>query len=191
MIDEKKFVEELDKKSKEQDERCGYFRRSGDRRSSLICAGITVGLVEAKKIIDEQAKVGEWIPCSEQLPNDRKEKLVYLSSNRVTVAVYNEHRLPHSGDSIGWGYRAPDGYIDFEKETVIAWRPLPEPYRQNDEQEKKQTNADRIRSMSDEELAMCTMCPNENGLGEIECNKSDSCNCYECIVKWLQSEVEE
>lgn len=52
------------------------------------------------------------------------------------------------------------------------------------------TNADRIRSMSDEELAMNMMCPNENGLGEIECDKSDNCNCYECLLKWLQSEVE-
>ena len=53
------------------------------------------------------------------------------------------------------------------------------------------SNADRIRSFSDEELAMNMMCPNENGLAEIECNHSDSCNCYECILKWLQSEVEE
>ena len=30
--------------------------------------------------------------------------------------------------------------------------------------EKPKTNADRIRSMSDEELAMNMMCPNENGL---------------------------
>lgn len=58
-------------------------------------------------------------------------------------------------------------------------------------EEKKQTNADRIRAMSDEELAMNMMCPNENGLAEIECNKDDSCNCYECLLQWLQSEVEE
>ena len=56
---------------------------------------------------------------------------------------------------------------------------------------KPKTNADRIRSFSDEELAMNMMCPNENGLGEIECDKSDNCNCYACILKWLQSEVEE
>ena len=55
---------------------------------------------------------------------------------------------------------------------------------------KRMTQADRIRSMSDEELAMNMMCPNENGLGEIECDKSDNCNCYACILKWLQSEVE-
>lgn len=58
------------------------------------------------------------------------------------------------------------------------------------EYDKPKTNADRIRSMSDEELAMNMMCPNENGLAEIECSKDDSCNCYECLLKWLQSEVE-
>lgn len=56
---------------------------------------------------------------------------------------------------------------------------------------KRMTNADRIRSMSDEDLAMNMMCPNENGLAEIDCDKCDNCNCYECLLKWLQSEVEE
>ena len=60
-----------------------------------------------------------------------------------------------------------------------------------EESSKKQTNAYRIRAMSDEDLAMNMMCPNENGIGEIECDKSNNCNCYECILKWLQSEVEE
>ena len=72
--------------------------------------------------------VGKWISVSERLPEDRKEKLVYLSSGRMTIAIYNEHRLPQSGYSIGWGYRVYDGYIDFEQETVIAWQPLPEPF---------------------------------------------------------------
>lgn len=52
------------------------------------------------------------------------------------------------------------------------------------------TQGDRIRSMSDEELAMCMMCPNENGLAEINCDHSDNCNCHGCILRWLRSEVE-
>lgn len=59
------------------------------------------------------------------------------------------------------------------------------------DEKRPKTHGDRIRAMSDEELAGNMMCPNENGLGEIECNQDDSCNCYECILKWLQSEVEE
>ena len=54
----------------------------------------------------------------------------------------------------------------------------------------KMTNADKIRMMTDDELAMNMMCPNENGLAEIKCDKSDGCNCYECLLEWLQSEAE-
>lgn len=55
----------------------------------------------------------------------------------------------------------------------------------------RKTNADRIRSMTDEELAVNMMCPNENGLAEIDCDKNDNCNCYECLLKWLRAESEE
>lgn len=49
-------------------------------------------------------------------------------------------------------------------------------------------NAEYIKKMSNEDLAMCVMCPNDCGLSEIECNKSDSCNCYACILEWLKKE---
>lgn len=35
------------------------------------------------------------------------------------------------------------------------------------------TNADMIRAMSDEELAENLMCPNEMGIADIPCDKSD------------------
>lgn len=54
------------------------------------------------------------------------------------------------------------------------------------EEPPKRTNADRIRAMSDEELAASIMCPNEIGLAEIECDKSDDCDCYQCCLNWLQ-----
>ena len=55
----------------------------------------------------------------------------------------------------------------------------------------KMTNADRIRNMTDEELATNMMCPNENGLAEIDCDENDNCNCYECLLKWLREESED
>ena len=78
------------------------------------------------------------------------------------------------------------GYSSYKLENVLAWR---------DEcfevVEKPQTNADRIRSMTDEDLAVSMMCPNENGLAKIDCEKNDNCNCYECLLKWLRAESEE
>ena len=71
---------------------------------------------------------------------------------------------------------------------------LPERYEADEKDtpaKKPHTNADRIRSMTDEELAVNMMCPNENGLAEIDCDKNDNCNCYECLLKWLRAESEE
>lgn len=54
----------------------------------------------------------------------------------------------------------------------------------------KQTNADRIRSMTDEELAMALLCVLRNLL------KSDKVcdfnhDCKDCTLSWLQKESEE
>lgn len=52
------------------------------------------------------------------------------------------------------------------------------------------TNGDRIRQMSDEELAVTLMCPAEYDDGF---NKNKNCNaemdkyCCKCVLKWLQS----
>lgn len=64
---------------------------------------------------------------------------------------------------------------------------------QDFEVEKPQTNADRIRNMSDEELAESIMCPAEYDLGfnkECECNGEMKINCCKCTLEWLQSEAE-
>lgn len=49
------------------------------------------------------------------------------------------------------------------------------------------TNADVIRQMGDEELAVTIMCPNETGHAKIECNRDDDCNCCKCCLEWLRS----
>lgn len=50
----------------------------------------------------------------------------------------------------------------------------------------RMTNADKIRSMEDEELAFILMCPHD--IDQDLCIKK---NCYNCVLEWLQSEVEE
>ena len=58
---------------------------------------------------------------------------------------------------------------------------------------RKKTNADRIRSMTDEELALAIMCPAEydsNFNKNEKCNGEMNKNCYECSLKWLRAESE-
>ena len=56
---------------------------------------------------------------------------------------------------------------------------------------KSNTNADRIRNMSDEELALSIMCPADLGFNkECECNGDMNRNCRKCTLNWLQQEAE-
>lgn len=138
-------------------------------------------------LVRERKSVAGWIPVNERLPNEdefiksyRRNKyaaefiVMIKGANRPTTLYFT-----HDG---WWTDNMKDRY------DVTAWMPLPEPYREVELP--KQTNADRIRSMTDEELAIHMMCPNEMGLAEIECDKSDSCNCYECLLNWLWAESE-
>ena len=52
------------------------------------------------------------------------------------------------------------------------------------------TNYEKIRAMSVEEMAAIIMCPNDAGIGNIPCDKSDSSDCFACLLKWLNSEAE-
>ena len=66
------------------------------------------------------------------------------------------------------------------------------------EHDKPKTNADRIRAMSDEELAEflydtatsaeCNICQMKQGW---TCSKTENETCNDGVIKWLQSEVEE
>lgn len=51
------------------------------------------------------------------------------------------------------------------------------------------TNGDLIRNMSNVELAVTLMCPNEMGMTEIKCDRDDKCNCCKCLYEWLKQPV--
>ena len=72
------------------------------------------------------------------------------------------------------GTRELDSCIGYD--VCVAFKP------------KQQTNADRIRAMSDEELAKVLGCPRLDDLGYQKCF---SIGCKECILVWLKQPVKD
>ena len=108
-----------------------------------VQVGIINGVMYSKKIVQEVAEEynGGWIACSERLPEESGYYLVTYHdwSDGNFLPKYDDtyvRRLHYqiSEHFVGWNYpknvddRAEN---DCHKE-VIAWQPLPEPYKERD-----------------------------------------------------------
>lgn len=95
---------------------------------------------KANQIIhDALSAEAEWIPCSERLPEDSGDYLVCLSNG--VIEDYSDCRdvmiMPYDADceAFGWWTERYDpislGFVDsdFNEFEVLAWMPLPKPYR--------------------------------------------------------------
>ena len=75
-----------------------------------------------------------WIPCSEGLPEDGRQVLVYARSVHYALAKYDEMREADGTYKKQWV--TFDAWKPFYTiKEVIAWMPLPEPYQKGEQNE--------------------------------------------------------
>lgn len=105
---------------------------------------IPVYTKKAKQIVHEVAKEynGGWVPCSERLPEEELEKAKKERGSEAVFPVLATINKKHfvTGEKYTTVSRAFYGcYNDknfynscCDKLDVIAWQPLPEPYKERD-----------------------------------------------------------
>ena len=85
--------------------------------SALISASC---IQRIKEIVQEVAKDGGWIPCSERLPEAHKNVLVCENDGEIHLCRYNANMKRFFYDGSDW---------DIKLSEVIAWQLLPAPYQ--------------------------------------------------------------
>lgn len=76
-------------------------------------------MAKLAKLEDAEGKgfSGKWIPCSERLPENAMNVIAQFSSGTVT-------ELRYAGNGIF------EGIYEYSTKVIIAWMPLPEPYKE-------------------------------------------------------------
>lgn len=70
---------------------------------------------------EKEASNGGWIPCSERLPEAYKNVLVCEENGEIHLCRYNANIKRFFYDGSDW---------DIKLSEVIAWQPLPAPFKQ-------------------------------------------------------------
>ena len=126
-----KIIEKLEEKLKKSEER--YHRYLDNSNLSCIFDRSAIEekrvhtIKEMLEIVQEVAEEykGGWIPCSERLPEDDSICIVTVEyPNNETVVDYGWF----DRKSVCWFV----GMQEFRTSNILAWQPLPEPFKECD-----------------------------------------------------------
>ena len=71
---------------------------------------------EKEQDVEEETR---WIPCNERLPEDNTDVIAFFYSGTVTEMRY-------------WGNGIFQGIYEHTTKVIVAWMPLPEPYKEQE-----------------------------------------------------------
>ena len=89
------------------------------QQPARVIAQVNIDTDELISRIKEDYYIGEWIPCSERLPEKSGR---YLVTNTRLGAFEVTWNIFYNGKG-----EAPEGWL--YEDGTIAWMPLPEPYK--------------------------------------------------------------
>lgn len=129
MIDEKKLIAEIRE----------YIDEYKELDMQVIRNLKWCAMMEALELVESQPKVGEWIPCSERLPEEEAKEFIkeHLNGIGYLYPCLLTYRSPNT-EKINVVRFYYDLYQNWfvnlgeepcEKDRCLAWQSLPEPWK--------------------------------------------------------------
>lgn len=109
--------------------------------AQIRTAEVRQSLLDVPSAEVEPVKHGQWIPVSERLPEEDTEVLISYrykegegDTSHVDIDITTYGQMYFGGNKVGNNkhWRAPFEYF-YSNYEVIAWMPLPEPYKEEGE----------------------------------------------------------
>lgn len=102
---------------------CEEVARKNYTDGCIECAKEHEQLAEWLKELLERRKVSEWIPVEEHLPEEGQMVLITLKHNMRKYIKKSRY----SNETF---WNADARWVLFKDDAILAWMPLPEPYKQ-------------------------------------------------------------
>lgn len=88
-------------------------------------------MIECMKNMAKRPEFGRWLPVSERLPED--DKYILVSFENFTLPDIGRYEVDEDGNGAFYPGDDEKRYAAYGL-FVNAWMPLPEPYRESEEQ---------------------------------------------------------
>ena len=102
---------------------CIYTQEERDKMNRTMCRACTVG--DILEMVENATSQNKWIPVSEELPKEFEDVICSTNKSEIFIATYLE-KMNDGTDC----FDDNDGMM--WEGDIIAWQPLPEPYRESD-----------------------------------------------------------
>ena len=98
-----------------------------------MCIDVLNGMADTIVELERKLAEREWIPCSERLPSEDGKYLVFyegtIIGSNIEIMWYGEPLMPNVDVYGKHFYRSDAEWGDIIYDEVVAWMPLPDPYK--------------------------------------------------------------